>query len=312
MKNDLTIDTQNTEIKKIKSGFISIIGRPNVGKSTLLNEIIQKKLSIVTDKPQTTRNQIKGIYNDKDMQIIIIDTPGIHKHNHLLGKQMNHYAFKSTRGVDLILFVFPVNENIKDEDMKILKELAKNNIKIFLILSKIDIVNYNQIDEKILEWSSKFHFSEIIPISSKKKINIKRLLESIKKTLPYSPRYFPKNKFTDQPENFLIKEIIREKILILTSEEVPHSSGVIINDIKEQEKIMKIYASIIVERSSQKKIIVGKNGKMIKRIGIDSREELESIFNIKIFLDLFVKVEEKWRENEQKLKYMGYGKKNQY
>ena len=294
--------------KNFKSGFAAIIGCPNVGKSTLLNTIIGEKISIVTNKAQTTRNRIQGIFNDKESQIVLIDTPGIHKHKNVLGKYMNSLALKSLKGADLIIFITPVNAIVGDNEKFIIKQLTEVSLPIILVLSKMDLVSSSIVDRKILEWNNLFKFTDVIAISSIKKINISNLVSLVKTMLPNGPKYFSDNSYTDQPEKFIIKEIIREKILKLTEQEVPHCVAILINKIEENDKIMKIYASIIVERNSQKPIIIGKAGKLIKQIGIDSRKELETILNTRIHLDLFVKVEEKWRDRESILKKICYNK----
>ncbi len=295
-------------IKKFKSGFVTIIGRPNVGKSTLLNTIVQKKVAIVTNKAQTTRNKIQGVYNDKESQIILVDTPGIHKHKNVLGKYMNKTALNSIKGIDIILFVFPVNEKIGENDKFILKQFINKNIPVFLVLSKSDLSLELEINKKLKELKKMYNFTKEFVVSSLKEKNISKLIENIKLYLPEGPKYFFDDIYTDQPESFIIKEIIREKILKLTDQEIPHSSAIIINKMEDTNKILKIYASIIVERNSQKPIIIGKHGKLIKEIGINSRLELEKILNTKIHLDLFVKVVEKWRNDEKTLKKICYNK----
>ncbi len=298
--------------KEIISGFISIIGRTNVGKSTLLNALIKRKISIVTDKPQTTRNRIQGIYNDKESQIIFIDTPGIHKSRNVLGAYMNKFALKSLRGVDAIIFLVPADEPIGDNDLFIVKHLEKiTDVPIILIISKMDLVNDQELNNKITQWSE-YKFKNIIPISSKENINISELLLQLKNNLPKGPKYFPGDPYTDQPEKFIIKEIIREKILTLTEQEVPHSVMIVVNKVEDEKNLLKIYASIIVEKESQKPIIIGQKGNLIKQIGILSRKDLEELFHVKVFLDLFVKVEDKWRSNEKLIKKLGYGNDERY
>ncbi|AGR41412.1 GTPase Era [Spiroplasma taiwanense] len=294
----------------IKSGFIGIIGRPNVGKSTLLNTLLEKKVSIVTNKVQTTRNKINGILSKEDYQFVFVDTPGIHKANHELGKFMNKVAFSATKGVDLILFLAPSNEFIGENDKFIIKALRERDLPVFLIITKSDLISESQLQDKINEWKSlDFQFENIIPISSTMGFNLNYLLNEIKDILPVTGnKFYPDDMLTDQPERFLIKEIIREEILLQTEQEIPHSVAILIDKFEEKKDIIKVIASIICERSSQKGIIIGNKGTKIKAIGINSREKLEDLFNKKFYLELFVKVKEKWRQSASLIKQMGYDK----
>ncbi len=294
----------------IKSGFVAIVGRPNVGKSTLLNTILNNKVAIVTAKAQTTRNRIKGIYNDKESQIVFMDTPGIHKAHHEMGKFMNKVALSATKAADVILFLAPANEHIGYNDRYIIRALQERAIPIVLVVTKIDLVSKSDLMVKISEWEKINHLTAIIPVSSAKHKNIETLLILLKKNLAVGPQYYPDDMLTDQPEIFLISEIIREKILLLTEDEIPHSVAILIDKIDDQPCLLKIMASICVERDSQKGIIIGKQGCLIKQIGMQARLELEQILGTKIFLELFVKVVDKWRDKPSMIARLGYNKES--
>ncbi|WP_425379103.1 GTPase Era [Spiroplasma endosymbiont of Polydrusus pterygomalis] len=294
----------------IKSGFVAIVGRPNVGKSTLLNTILNNKVAIVTAKVQTTRNRIQGIYNDKESQIVFMDTPGIHKAHHEMEKFMNKVALSTTKAADVILFLAPVNERIGDNDRYIIKALQEREIPIILVVTKIDLVSKGDLMVKIDEWEKIHQFTAIIPISSVKHQNMGELLTLLKGHLTKGPQYYPDDMLTDQPEQFLIREIIREKILLLTEEEIPHSVAILIDKLEDKPQLLKIMASICVERDSQKGIIIGKQGRLIKQIGIQVRLELEQILGNKIFLELFVKVVDKWRDKPSMIARLGYNKES--
>ncbi|WHQ36729.1 GTPase Era [Spiroplasma sp. SV19] len=294
----------------IKSGFVAIVGRPNVGKSTLLNTILNNKVAIVTAKAQTTRNRIQGIYNDKEAQIVFMDTPGIHKAHHEMGKFMNKVALSTTKAADVILFLAPVNEHIGDNDRYIIKALQERGVPIILVVTKIDLVSKGDLMVKIAEWEKVHDFTAVIPISALKHENVLNLLALLKDHLTEGPQYYPDDMLTDQPEKFLIREIIREKILLLTEDEIPHSVAILIDKVEEQPTLLKIMASICVERDSQKGIVIGKNGRLIKEIGTQARLELEQILGTKIFLELFVKVVEKWRDKPSMIARLGYNKES--
>ncbi|WP_422396879.1 GTPase Era [Spiroplasma endosymbiont of Polydrusus cervinus] len=294
----------------IKSGFVAIVGRPNVGKSTLLNTILNNKVAIVTAKAQTTRNRIQGIYNDKESQIVFMDTPGIHKAHHEMGKFMNKVALSTTKAADVILFLAPVNERIGDNDRYIIKALQEREIPIILVVTKIDLVSKSDLMVKIAEWEKIHQFTAIIPISAVKHQNMGELLTLLKGHLTEGPQYYPDDMLTDQPEKFLIREIIREKILLLTEEEIPHSVAILIDKLEDKLQLLKIMASICVERDSQKGIIIGKQGRLIKQIGTQARLELEQILGTKIFLELFVKVVDKWRDKPSMIARLGYNKES--
>lgn len=294
-----------------KSGFVAIIGRPNVGKSTLLNGFLKHKIAIMSDKPQTTRNKIQGIYTDDEAQIIFIDTPGIHKPKTELSTFMNKSAYSATRDVEVILFLTNVDEPMSTGDERIINSLKDIDVPKFMVLNKIDLIDKGQLIDYIDNIPKEYLevFQEVVPISAKNAINTDYLLSLIKKELPEGVKYYPDDMISDHPERFIFKEIIREKILMLTSEEVPHSIAVVIDDVKKQKNgAILIKATIIVERDSQKGIIIGKGGRMLKKIGELSREELEAILGSKIYLETFVKVEKNWRSKKFQLNEFGYNK----
>lgn len=291
----------------MKSGFVSFIGRPNVGKSTLLNSILNKKVVITSNKPQTTRNLVQGIYNEDDTQIIFVDTPGIHKAHNKLGRALNKQAYFTINDVDIIIMVVDITEKVGSGD-KFVIDILKNieNKPVFLVINKIDKLPREEILSKIEEYMSLYNFTEVIPVSARKKDNIDRLIEVIKKYLPDNIKYFDSDTVTNSSPEFIISELIREKVLELTDEEVPHSVTCIVDELYEEEKIINIGASIIVDRENLKKIIIGKNGNMIKEIGIRARKDIEEYFGKRVYLDLFVKVIPKWRDKEKFLNMIGY------
>lgn len=291
----------------MKSGFVSFVGRPNVGKSTLLNSILGKRIAITSDKPQTTRNMIQGIYNDEDTQIVFVDTPGIHKPKSKLGKVLNKQAYFTINDVDIVILVVDISEKIGTGD-KFVIDILKNieDKPVFLVINKIDKLPKEEILKKIDEYQKIYDFDEIIPVSARKKDNTDRLLNVIKKYLPDNIKYFDDNIITSSSPSFIISEFIREKVLDLTNEEVPYAVTCLVEEIEEDERTMNISATIIVDRENLKKIIIGKNGNMIKEIGIRARKDIEKYFNKKIYLELFVKVIPKWRDKEKFLNMIGY------
>lgn len=290
----------------MKSGFVSIIGRPNVGKSTLLNAIVGKKIAITSSTAQTTRNMIQGIYHGDDLQIVFVDTPGIHKPQNKLGKILNKQAYYNLDDVDVILFLTDVTQNLGTGDKFIIEKLNETKVPVILILNKIDKIPYEKILPKIAEYKDLYDFKEIIPISAFKKKNIDELIKTVSNYLTDDIKYFDDNTITNVSTTFSISELIREKVLLLTKEEVPHSVTCIIDDISEDKNNVSINASIIVDRDSLKKILIGKRGTMIKKIGIEAREDIEELLNKKIYLDLRVKTVDNWREKDQFLNQMGY------
>lgn len=290
----------------MKSGFVGLIGRPNVGKSTLINSIIGTKIAIVSDKPQTTRNIIQGIYSDEDSQIVFVDTPGIHKPNHKLGKYLNRQTYYSIDDVDLIIVVVDVTMSLGSGDKYVIEKLKDIKKPVILLLNKIDRIEKEKILLKIDEYKDLYNFDEIIPLSGLKKVNIDTFINVCKKYLPDSMKYFDDGEITNKSTNFLISEIIREKIFNLTNEEVPHSVTCTIDEINKNKNAYNIVASIIVDRDSLKRIIIGKNGKMIKEIGTLARMDIEKLLGSRVYLDLFVKTVKKWRDKEKYLSEFGY------
>lgn len=294
-----------------KSGFVAIIGRPNVGKSTFVNNVLGKKVSIVSPKPQTTRNTIQAIYTTSDVQIIFLDTPGIHKPKHELGKIMNKYSLNTLSEVDLILLLDDVMENFGTGDMFLSEVLKKVKTPIFLVLNKIDIQkDKEKIMNKVLNWQEHLNFAEYFYISALRGDNISLLLEGITNYLEEGPKYYPEDQSSNNPESFIIAEIVREKVLLLTKEEVPHSIAVMTEQMQYEDNLLHIRETIYVERESQKKIIIGKNGELIKKIGTLARKEIAMLLGEKIYLDLWVKVEPDWRNKKAKLNMLGYNLEN--
>lgn len=293
--------------KNFKSGFVSIIGRPNVGKSTLLNAILKEKIAIVTPKAQTTRNRIQGIYTTDNEQIIFIDTPGIHKAHNELGNIMNDFALKSITGIDLILYLIDVNVPLGTGDRFIIDALRKSKVPTILVANKVDKEqDTNKIVENIETYKEYGNFIGGITISATEGFNIDKLLEMVVSNLEYGPMYYPEDQLIDQPERFVVCELIREKVLLNTSEEIPHSVAVTIDRFKESDKIIDIHATIVVERLSQKKIIIGAKGAMIKKIGTEARKDIKNFLGLPVYLELFVKVEDNWRNKKYQLKEFGY------
>lgn len=290
----------------MKSGFVSVVGRPNVGKSTLVNTIIGEKISIISDKPQTTRNLIQGIYNDEETQMVLIDTPGIHKPNHKLGNILNSQAYYSINDVDVILFIVDASENLGKGDLFVLDKLSDLNKPVILVLNKIDKLSDEEILKKIDEYKDLYEFSEIVPISALKNDNVDRLIKAIKNYLTDNVKYFLENEKTSLPINFRICEMVREKVFEQTMDEIPHSVTCILTNYKEEEDIIHINVDIVVDRDSIRKIILGKNGLKIKKIGIDARNDIEKLLGKQIYLELYVRVIKKWRDKEKLLKELGF------
>lgn len=290
----------------MKSGFVSLIGRPNVGKSTLLNEMIGTKIAITSPKPQTTRNILQGIYNDEDSQIVFVDTPGIHKPNHQLGKVLNKQAYYSIDDVDVILFLVDASEALGSGDQYILEKLKGVDKPVFLILNKIDKIPRERILEKITEYKDLYDFKEIIPVSALKNNNVNDVIQTLKRYLPDEVRYFDEHAVTNQSVEFLIAELVREKVFLLTEEEVPHSVTCITEQIEKSKTSVHIHVAIIVDRDSLKHIIIGKNGSMIKEIGRLARMDIEKLLGKTVYLELFVKTIKKWRDKEKYLMEFGY------
>ena len=285
----------------MRSGFVSFIGRPNAGKSTLLNQILKTKVAITSDKPGTTRNIIEGIYNDEDSQIVFVDTPGIHKPVNKLGQILNKGAYYSIDDVDIICLIMDVKTKLGKGDKFVIDKLKDINKPVILILNKIDGLSKDEIFLKINEYKDLYDFKEIVPISTLKNKNIDELIKVIKEYLPDNIKYFENDTITNRSVEFMIAEIVREKILWLTKEEVPHSVTCVLEKIIKDKDKHIINVAIIVDRDALKRIIIGKNGSMIKKIGMLAREDLEKLLNTKIYLDLYVKTIEKWRDREKYL-----------
>jgi len=289
-----------------KSGFVSIVGRPNVGKSTLLNHILKTKLAITSATAQTTRNTIQGIYTDDEAQIVFMDTPGIHKPQDGLGSFMNTNALNSIYGVDIVLFLAPADEKIGKGDRFIINRLKEADGPVYLILNKMDLLTKDQLITKLNEWKELFDFKEIIPISALNGDNVEHLVEIIKNDLSEGVMYYPKDHITDHPERFIMAEFIREKILYFTHEEVPHSVAIVIEKMEEDDNGVYIMAAIVVDRPGQKAIIIGKQGSMIKKIRQNARREMKRFLQVPVDLELFVKVEKNWRNKQKYLREFGY------
>lgn len=294
-----------------KSGFVAICGRPNVGKSTLMNGLIKHKIAIISPKAQTTRNKIQGVLTDEDAQIIFIDTPGIHKPHNRLSENMNKMAFSATKDVECIVFMVDGSEEFGVGDNYIIEKLKNAKVPVFLVINKIDKLKPGTVKDLEYHFKKLYNFKKIIPISALNLENTDTLVNEIKNLLPEGPKYYPDGFLSDHPEEFVMAELIREKILYFTHDEIPHSVAVEIEEIKRLKSgYLDVSAVIIVERKSQKGIIIGKEGQMIKKIGVAARKDMESLLGNKIYLSTFVKVEEDWRNNAHHLKEYGYNSKD--
>lgn len=296
------------ENKNFKSGFVTIVGRPNVGKSTFLNNVIGQKIAIMSDKPQTTRNKVQGVYTTDDSQMIFIDTPGIHKPKHKLGEFMLKVSKNALREVEVIMFMINATQKLGAGDKYIMEMLKDTKTPVFLVVNKIDAVHPDELLEIIDAYKAEFDFAEIIPISALQGNNVQQLLDTLKKYLPEGPQYYPADQVTDHPERFIIAELIREKVLHLTRDEVPHSVAVEIEKIAKDDNkdLVRINASIIVERDSQKGIVIGKRGALLKEIGTRARKDIETLLGSKVYLELWVKVQKDWRDRASQLRDYGY------
>lgn len=295
-----------------KSGFVSIVGRPNVGKSTFLNRIVGQKIAIMSDKPQTTRNKIQGVVTTDDSQIVFIDTPGIHKPKHALGDFMNKMAKQTIPDVDVVLFMINANEKIGPGDRFVIDLLSRTKSPVFLVINKIDLIHPDELLPIIETYQAEFDFAEIVPISALQGNNIERLFDVLKTYIPEGPQYYPDDQVTDHPERFIMAELIREKVLHFTHEEVPHSVAVTIEKIERDDNgKVHVMANIIVERNSQKGILIGKQGAMMKQIGTGARREIERLLGSKVYLELWVKVQKDWRNKQIHLREFGF-KEDEY
>ena len=290
-------------MSKHKAGFVSIIGKPNVGKSTLMNQLVGERLSIITSKAQTTRHRIMGIISGDDFQIIYSDTPGILRPEYELHQSMMKFVSASMEDADVLLFVTDLYD---EHDEALLKRLQSAKQPIILVLNKIDLAKENQVEEKLNYWQSVFQPKVSIAISALKGDNTDKLFKIILENIPEHPAYFPKDELTDKPEKFFVEEIIREKIFTNYKKEVPYSSQVVVEAFKEEDSIIRIRAEIFVERRSQKGIIIGKGGQALKKVGIEARKDLEKFFNKQIHLETYVKVADDWRKKDRQIKNFGY------
>ncbi|KRM11598.1 GTPase Era [Lentilactobacillus farraginis] len=293
-----------------RSGFVAIVGRPNVGKSTFLNRVVGQKIAIMSDKAQTTRNKIQGVYTTDDAQIIFIDTPGIHKPKNKLGDFMMDSALSALKEVDAVLLMVNASERRGAGDNFIIDRLKDVHKPIYLLINKIDTITPDDVMAIIEQYKNALPFKEVFPISALQGNNVPELLTSLIKELPNGPQYYPKDQMTDHPERFVVSELIREKVLQMTRQEIPHSTAVYVESIKNQDDVLHIQATIIVERDGQKAIVIGKGGSMLKKIGTLARKDIENMMGNKVFLELWVKVEAHWRDKANLLNSYGYKKKN--
>jgi GTPase len=296
--------TEAKKEKSFRSGFIAIIGRPNVGKSTLMNCLLGEKISIISDKPQTTRNRIRGILTRPDAQMVFIDTPGIHKPLHKMNEIMVNMALGTYNEVDAIMLLVEATEKPGGGDRFIIDSLAKIRTPVLLIINKVDLIAKERLLPLMQEYSTLYAFAEIIPVSALKQ-DLGGLVDALLKRMPTGPKYFPDDQLTDQPERFVVSEIIREKIFELTKEEIPYSTAVVIDQVKEEPGLTRIDATIFVDRDSQKGIVIGKNGALLKEIGTRARLDAEKLLGVKVFLQLWVKVKKGWRDDDRMLRNVG-------
>jgi len=291
-----------------RSGFVTIVGRPNSGKSTLVNSLVGEKVSIVTDKPQTTRNIIRGIVSRPEAQVVFLDTPGIHKPIHRMNDRMMQAVRHSMSEVDVLALIVDASVPFGGGDEFTLELIKPLTLPKILLFNKIDKVNKIDLLPRIDHYSRILKFEEVIPISARTGENVETFLKAIFKYLPVGPRYYPEDQFSDQQERTMAAEMIREKLIVLTRDELPYSTAVVIDRFEESEKIYRIYATVYVERDSQKAIVIGKGGLLMKEIGTAARQELESFFGLKVFLELHVKVSRGWRDDESTLTNLGFPK----
>lgn len=292
------------------SGFVAIVGRPNVGKSTFMNHIIGEKIAIMSPKAQTTRNKIQGIYTDEHAQIVFVDTPGIHKPQNELDEYMDTAALSTLNEVDAVLFMVAADEPKGKGDQYIIEQLQHVKKPVYLVVNKIDLIHPDKLLPLVESYQADYHFADVYPISATQGNNVDELLKALEKQLPVGPQYYPEDQLTDHPEYFVVGELIREKILELTHDEVPHATAVTVERMRDRVNgKLQIDANIIVERPGQRSIIIGKGGQMIKQIGIQARRDIEALLGEKVNLKLWVKIQKNWRDNNQYLNSLGYNKK---
>lgn len=288
-----------------KAGFVNIVGNPNVGKSTLMNSLVGEKLSIITSKAQTTRHRILGIVNGEKFQLVLSDTPGVIKPSYELQSSMMDFVKTAIDDADILIYMIEIGESsLKDENL--FNKIKSSSIPVVVLINKIDLSNQEELENQVSEWSKKLPNAEIFPISALKEFQVDNLLQRLIELLPECPPYFPKDQLTDKPERFFVNEIIREKILINYNKEIPYSVEILTEEFKEDQKIIRIRSVIMVERNSQKGIIIGHKGSALKKVGIESRKDLETFFGKQIHIELFVKVNKNWRSNQHQLKRFGY------
>jgi GTP-binding protein Era len=288
-----------------KAGFVNIIGSPNVGKSTLMNALVGERLSIITSKAQTTRHRIMGIVNGEDFQIVYSDTPGVLKPNYKLQETMMDFVHTAITDADLLLFVTDIYEDIKIEE-SILNKIKHAKVPVLLLVNKIDLGTQEKLEEKVAYWKAEVPHAEVIPVSALEKFNVNYIFDRILALLPEGPGFYDKDQLTDKPEKFFVSEIIREKILLNYKKEIPYSVEVVIETFKEEEFIVKIRAEIMVVRDSQKGILIGHQGKALKKVGTEARKDMETFLQKQVFLELFVKVNKDWRDSDNQLRRFGY------
>ncbi|GAY73077.1 MULTISPECIES: GTPase Era [Lentilactobacillus] len=293
-----------------KSGFVAIVGRPNVGKSTFLNRVVGQKVAIMSDKAQTTRNKIQGVYTTDEAQVVFIDTPGVHKPKDQLGNFMVDSALSTLKEVDAILFMVNATERRGAGDNFIIDQLKKVDQPIYLIINKIDQITPDDLLSVIEQYKTALPFKEVFPISALEGNNVPQMVDSLVGELPNGPQYYPADQITDHPERFVISELIREKVFQLTRQEIPTSTAVFVERIKNENDVLNIQATIIVERDGQKAIVIGKGGTMLKKIGTLARQDIENLMGNKVYLELWVKVQPKWRDKQSLLQSYGYRKDN--
>lgn len=303
----IQINLINNSINIHKAGFVNIIGCPNVGKSTLMNALVGERLSIITSKAQTTRHRIMGIVNNEQYQVVFSDTPGILKPNYKLQEKMMQFVIEALTDADVFLLITDIYEDIELQP-EYIEKLNKTHTPILLLINKIDAATQEQVKQKMDEWSAKLPKAEIIAISAIQKFNLEAVMNRIVELLPAGEAFYEKDALTDKPERFFVSEIIREKILLNYKKEIPYSVEVVVNSFKEEKNIIRIQADILVERDSQKGIIIGNKGEALKKTGMASRKEMESFFGKQIFLELFVKVSKDWRNDDSRLKNFGYNR----
>lgn len=290
---------------EFKSGFISIIGRPNAGKSTLMNALLNEKVAIISPKPQTTRNNIQGILTTDDTQYVFIDTPGIHKPKHELGRTLNKNAYNALKDVDLVYYMVDASIPFGSGDEFMLELLKNVKAPVFLLLNKIDLLNKDDLLKLLIKWQSRYNFKEIFPVSALVKDNLEALLSTTREYLDYGPKFFPDTQISDHGESFLISEMIREKVLYKTEEEIPHSVAVVVENMEEKGSKTYIQALVVVERDSQKGILIGKQGSMIRNIKLSAQKDISLVLGKRVELELYVRVEKNWRNRQSKLQQFG-------